>query len=100
MLTMPSLARTQVKRQSARVYSPPHRKGPPDSSSFLSRVSRAELRGTCYVVGRIRSDDLQGARNLWGQRFSAYFILKVAPQRGEGEKREGVQISKNSTQNL
>ena len=43
---------------------------------------------------------VQGARNLWGQRFSAYFVLKVAPQRGEGEKREGVQISKNSTQNL
>ena len=29
-----------------------------------------------------------------------FFGLKIAPQRGEGEKREGVQISKNSTQNL
>ena len=32
--------------------------------------------------------------------YWVYFVLKVAPQRGEGEKREGVQISKNSTQNL
>ena len=45
MLIMPSLARTQVKRQSARVYSLPQRKGPPHSSSFLSRVSRAEFIG-------------------------------------------------------
>ena len=44
--------------------------------------------------------EVQGARNLWGHRFSAYFVLKVAPQRREGEKREGVQIYKNSTQNL
>ena len=43
---------------------------------------------------------VQGARNLWGQRFSAYFDLKVVPQRGEGEKREDVQILKQSTQNL
>ena len=28
------------------------------------------------------------------------FALKIAPQRGEGEKREGVQISKQSAQNL
>ena len=97
---MASLARTQVNMQSAMVYWPPQRKGPPHSSSFLSRVSRAEFRGTCYVVGRIRSDDLQGARNLWGQRFSAHFVLKVAPLKGEGEEREGVQISKNSTQNI
>ena len=26
-----------------------------------------------------------------GQRFSACFVLKLAPQRGEGEEREGVQ---------
>merc|ERR1712038_595884 len=45
-LTMASLARTQVNMQSAMVYSPPQRKGPPHSSSFLSRVSKAELRGT------------------------------------------------------
>ena len=28
------------------------------------------------------------------------FVLKTAPQRGEGEKREGVHIAKQSTQNL
>ena len=48
--TMASLARTQVNMQSAMVYWPPQRKGPPHSSSFLSRVSRAELRGTCWVT--------------------------------------------------
>ena len=29
-----------------------------------------------------------------GQRFSAYFVLKLPPQRGEGKKWEGVEISK------
>ena len=43
---------------------------------------------------------LQRASYLWCQRFSACFHLKIAPQRGEGEKRKGVQISKNSSQNL
>ena len=33
--------------------------------------------------------DVQGDRNLWGQRFSAYFVLKVAPQRGEGGEKKG-----------
>ena len=28
------------------------------------------------------------------------FALKIAPQRGKGEKREGVQIAKQSTHNL
>ena len=28
------------------------------------------------------------------------WALKIAPRRGEGDKREGVQISKNSTQTL
>ena len=37
---------------------------------------------------------VQGARNLWGQRFSAYFVLKVAPQRGEGEKRRECKFPK------
>ena len=31
-----------------------------------------------------------------GERSSACFVLKFAPQGGEGEKREGVQISKQS----
>ena len=47
-----------------------------------------------------RGNIIQGARKRWCQRFSACMALKVAPQRGEGEKREGLQISKNSTQNL
>ena len=37
---------------------------------------------------------IQGLRYLLGQRFSASFVLKLASQRGEGEKREGVQILK------
>ena len=32
--------------------------------------------------------------------FSACFVLKLAPHKGEGVKREGVGISKQSTQNL
>ena len=43
---------------------------------------------------------LQGWSNLFGQRFGACFVFKFALQRGEGEKREGVQISKRSTHNL
>ena len=35
-----------------------------------------------------------------GKRFSACVVLKFVLQRREGEKREGVQISKQSTQNL
>ena len=35
-----------------------------------------------------------------GERFSACFVLKFVLQRGDGEKREGMQISKQSTQNL
>ena len=38
------------------------------------------------------NNDVQGSRYLLGPRFSARFVLKLAPQRGEGEKREGVQI--------
>ena len=37
---------------------------------------------------------------LFGQRFCACFVLKYAHQRGEGEKREGVLISKQRPQNL
>ena len=42
----------------------------------------------------------RGARNPWVKRFSACFALKLPPQRGDGEKREGVQIIKPSTPNL
>ena len=37
---------------------------------------------------------------FWNEGFCACFGLKFALKRGEGEKREGVQISKQSTQNL
>ena len=37
---------------------------------------------------------------LWCQRFSDCLVLEIAQRRGEGEKREGVQNSKQSTQNL
>ena len=37
---------------------------------------------------------------IYDVKGSACFVLNVAPQRGEGEKREGVQISKNSSHNL
>ena len=36
----------------------------------------------------------------WAQRFYACFVLKLAPQRVEGEKRVGVQILELSSQNL
>ena len=61
---------------------------------------RGAPKGTKRVSKFQNTQNVQGARNLWGQRISAYFVLKVAPQRGEGEKKEGVQISKNITQNL
>ena len=35
---------------------------------------------------------VQGSIYSLGQRFSACFVLKFAPQWGEGEKGEGVQI--------
>ena len=44
--------------------------------------------------------NVQGSSYFLGQRFSACFVLKFALQREEGEKREGVQISKQSTRNL
>ena len=43
---------------------------------------------------------VQWSRYLLGQRFRAYFVLKLAPHMGEGEIMEGVQISKQSSQNL
>ena len=36
--------------------------------------------------------NVQGLRYLLGERVSACFVLKLLPQRGEGEKREKVQI--------
>ena len=38
-------------------------------------------------------------RIFWHERFCVSFVLKFALQRGEGEKRESVQILKQSTQN-
>ena len=43
---------------------------------------------------------VKGWNYLFCQRFSVCFVLKIAPQRREGEKKEGVQISKQTTQNL
>ena len=43
---------------------------------------------------------VQGWSYLLGQWFSACFVLKFANQREEGERREWVHISKQSTQNL
>ena len=45
---------------------------------------------------------LQGSSYLLGQRFQACIVLTVATQRGEGEKREGMPISKQraSTQEV
>ena len=43
---------------------------------------------------------IQGSRYLLGERFIACFDLKLASQRGQGEKREGLQISEQSSQNL
>ena len=60
----------------------------------------ASTEGVMAVVGKLEKLSLQGASYLWCQRFSACFGVKIAPKRGEGEKREGVQISKNSTQNF
>ena len=42
---------------------------------------------------------IQMWRHLLCYRFSVCFALKFAPQRGDGKKREGVKISKQSTQN-
>ena len=38
--------------------------------------------------------EIQGSRYLLGQRFRECFVFKFVLQRGEGEKTEGVQISK------
>ena len=62
---------------------------------FMSRVTATQESNA--KEGR---EELQGSRFLLCQRFSACFLWEIALQRGEGEKREGMQISKKSTQNL
>ena len=54
----------------------------------------------CNAPGPSKTSTYSWARYLLDQWFCAWFVLKYALQRGEGEKREGVQISKQSTQNL
>ena len=49
------------------------------------------LNGVLGTMGTEVTD--RYASYLLGQRFSACFVLKFALQRGEGEKREEVQIS-------
>ena len=44
--------------------------------------------------------EVQGTMYLLCLRLSACLVLKIAPQRGEREKREGVQIPNGGTQNL
>ena len=48
--------------------------------------------GSGHGVGHMLIKRIQGWAKSLGQRFSACFILKLPPQRGEGEKREGVHI--------
>ena len=48
--------------------------------------------GTMHRARYLRT----GVKLLLGQRFSACFVSKFDLQRGEGEKREGVQISKQN----
>ena len=43
---------------------------------------------------------MQGSSYLLGQRFRACLVFKIALKRGEGEKRDQMQISKQSTLNL
>ena len=50
----------------------------------------------CVVV----IDTTTGVKLFLGAKVHAYFVLKFALQRGEGKKREGVQILKQGTQNL
>ena len=45
-------------------------------------------------------DHVQRGSYVLGQRFGACFVMIFALQRGEGEKREGVQFSKQIVQNL
>ena len=49
--------------------------------------------------GNIAAPYVQGWSYLLGQPFSSCLVLKFARQRGEGQKRGGIQISKQSTQN-
>ena len=69
------------------------------SACHLSRSLVKQYLNLCYNLGS-NQGLVQGSRYLLGQRFSVCFVLKLAPQRGKGEKREGVQISKQTTQPL
>ena len=74
--------------------------------AFLQHNGATECSKDTATILTVWSDSIitlycvQGTRYLWWQWFSACFVLKFAVQRGEGEKREGVQITKQSTQNL
>ena len=63
---------------------------------YLSISSAWSTRATDENFGGINT----GVELLIGQRFGACFVMKLPPQRGEGEKWEGVQISEKRTQNL
>ena len=46
-------------------------------------------RDIVHILARLR--DIQGSRYLLCQRLCACFVLKTALQRGDGQKKEGVQ---------
>ena len=71
----------------------------PRAHVYFHLLSPGAVFGSVHRREKIIFYDLQGW-SLLGHRFSACFILKFALQRGEGEKREGVKISKRSTQKL
>ena len=68
-----------------------------DGSTLLSHENLVPCK---WVDFARRCYNLQGSSYLLGQRLRACFILKFALQSGEGEKREGMPISKQSAQNI
>ena len=59
--------------------------------------------GLREVVGHVPcgTSDITGVNLFIGSKvLCACFVLKFALQRGEGEKRKGVQVSKQNAQNL
>ena len=86
-----------------------HSQNMTDDTSFLS--DRVGWRGegekhNGFDKGLGLSKNVPNDRYLYKGKYyeiltlTACLVLKIPPQRGDGEKREGVQISKNSTQNL
>ena len=69
--------------------------------NYLEMLEMWQLMGCLVGLSRGARSAFTLVQDIfWYERFSACFVLKFALQRGEGKKREGVQISKQSTQNL